>query len=81
MRYETSSLHELNLLLNFDLDTTQQGIKVHKDAEPAMVAAAQSLYDKGLISLSDGGYLTDLGRDACVHAQSLLALLRPPAIA
>ena len=81
MRYETSSLHELNLLLNFDLDTTQQGIKVHKDAAPSMVAAAQSLYNKGLITLSDGGYLTDLGRDACLHAQSLLTLLRAPAMA
>lgn len=81
MRYETSSLDELNLLLKFDLDTTQQGIKVHKDAEPGRVAAAQSLYEKGLISLPDGGYLTDLGREACRHAQTLLSLLRAPALA
>ncbi|NLJ93096.1 MAG: TIGR02647 family protein [Aeromonadales bacterium] len=78
MRYQPELLDELNLLQHFDLDTTQQGIKVHQDAEPAMIAAAKRLYEKGLITLVDGGYLTDLGREASKHAQALLTLLREP---
>lgn len=79
MRYETELLDELNLLLHFDLDTTLQGIKVHNDAEPGMIAAAKRLHEKGLITLPDGGYLTDLGREASEHAQALSTLLRLPA--
>ncbi|GAA3705680.1 TIGR02647 family protein [Oceanisphaera sediminis] len=81
MRYHPDLLNELNLLLHFNLDTTQQGIKVHHDAEPALIAAARRLHDKGLCTLPDGGYLTDLGREASEHAQSLLTLLREPATA
>lgn len=76
MRYNQALMDELNLLLHFDLDTTQQGIKVHHDADPAVIAAAARLHDKGLITLRDGGYLTDLGREATEHAQALLGLLR-----
>ncbi|PSJ48068.1 TIGR02647 family protein [Zobellella endophytica] len=76
MRYNQALLDELNLLLHFDLDTTQQGIKVHHDADPALIGAAQRLYDKGLITLHDGGYLTDLGREAAEHAQGMLGLLK-----
>ncbi|MBL1377586.1 TIGR02647 family protein [Zobellella iuensis] len=76
MRYNQALMDELNLLLHFDLDTTQQGIKVHHDADPAVIAAAVRLHDKGLITLSDGGYLTELGREANEHAQAMLNLLR-----
>lgn len=78
MRYHPDLLNELNLLLHFNLDTTQQGIKVHQDAGTDKVAAAKALYEKGLITLIDGGYLTDLGRDASESAQALLTLLRAP---
>lgn len=81
MRYHPDLLNELNFLLNFSLDTTQQGVKVHKNAEPATIAAAKSLYEKGLITMADGGYLTDLGREASENAQALLTLLREPATA
>ncbi|WP_375058146.1 TIGR02647 family protein [Zobellella sp. DQSA1] len=78
MRYNQALMDELNLLLHFDLDTTQQGIKVHHDADPAVITAAVRLHDKGLITLSDGGYLTELGREASEHAQAMLRLLREP---
>ncbi len=78
MRYHPDLINELNLLLHFNLDTTQQGIKVHHDAEPALIAAAVRLHDKGLSTQPDGGYLTDLGREASEHAQALLTLLRQP---
>lgn len=53
----------------------QEGIKVHSSAEETVIAATRSLFDKGLISQADGGYLTDLGRTASEHAQDLLRIL------
>ncbi len=74
--YTPELMHELNTLLRFDPETTQLGIKVHKDADPAVIAAAERLHGKGLISQADGGYLTRHGREAAEHAQAALALLR-----
>ena len=59
----------------FDLDTGQQGIKVHKSASPAVIAAVQRLFAKRLVTQSDGGYLTSLGREAAEHAQTMFGLL------
>ena len=68
-------VEELNTLLRFDLATSQQGIKIHKDADPAVIAAIHRLHAKGLVTQTDGGYLTSLGRDAAEHAQTLLSIL------
>lgn len=68
-------VEELNTLLRFDLATSQQGIKIHKDADPAIIAAIRRLHAKGLLTQTDGGYLTSLGRDAAEHAQALLSIL------
>jgi len=46
-----------------------QGLKIHNDAEPAVIAAAKRLFDKGIVTLPDGGYLTDLGHDLFEHVQ------------
>lgn len=68
---------EINLLAQFNLANTQEGLKIHQhDAPAAMVAAAQRLHSKGLTSQSDGGYLTSLGLDAAEHSQALLTILR-----
>ena len=78
MPYTPDIVDELNMLVRYNLDTTQAGIKVHKhEAAPAIVAATQRLYDKGLITQEDGGYLTNLGHEAAAEAQSLLGLLHP----
>ena len=69
-------LQEMNLLAQFDLRSMQQGIKVHSDAAADVVAAAQRLFDKGLIDQPDGGYLTSLGLDAAEHVQNLLQILK-----
>lgn len=68
-------LSEMRVLSMFDLSTTQQGIKVHHDAEEAIIQATKRLYGKGLITLEDGGYLTGLGRDAALHVHDLLTIL------
>ncbi|MEI7612491.1 MAG: TIGR02647 family protein [Betaproteobacteria bacterium] len=75
MPYTTDLVHELNALIRFDLDTSQQGIKVHKTADAEVISAVQRLFTKGLITQADGGYLTSLGREAAGHAQTMLGLL------
>ena len=76
MPYNTELVEEINLLTRFDLDTNQAGIKVHSSADASLVKATQRLFDKGLVSQVDGGYLTILGRTAAEHAQDLLQILK-----
>lgn len=68
-------MHEINVLKMFDLSSSQLGIKVHHDAESETIQATQRLFDKGLITQTDGGYLTGLGRDAAEHSTNLLTIL------
>ena len=75
MSYSPELIEEINLLALYNISSIQEGIKVHKAAGAAAVAAAQRLYDKGLITQADGGYLTNLGIEAAEHAQSLLTIL------
>ena len=75
MPFSNDLVDEVNILARYNLDTTQEGIKVHSDAEPQVIAAANRLFEKGLISQADGGYLTGLGRDAAEHAQNLLLIV------
>ena len=66
---------ELSVLIRYNLDTTHQGIKVHSSADSRVVEATRRLYQKGLITQEDGGYLTDLGIEAAKHADALLCIL------
>jgi uncharacterized protein (TIGR02647 family) len=75
MSFTPELIEELKLLTLYNLSTTQEGIKVHKTAEPAAIAAARRLHAKGLITQADGGYLTSLGMDAAKHAQALHTIL------
>ncbi len=69
MTFSPEMVDELNLLLKFPHKSLMQGLKIHHDAEDSTVSAAQRLYDKGITTLPDGGYLTDLGHDLLEHAQ------------
>lgn len=75
MSYSPDLIAELEVLMLFDLTTTQEGIKIHKTAEPEMVAAAERLHEKGFLTQVDGGYLTSLGSEAAEHTQNLFTLL------
>lgn len=75
MQIQQELVDEINVLLQFNLSSMQEGIKVHTNAEPAVIAATQRLYDKDLISQTDGGYLTGLGIEAAEHADKLLRIL------
>ena len=80
MPFNAAAMEELNLLLQFESASTGSGIKVHSRARPEVTAACRNLYDTGLISQEDGGYLTDAGIEALTHVQvlsGLLALKRP----
>lgn len=76
MPISSELLEELKLLSLYNLDTTQEGIKVHSQAEESLQAASKRLFDKNLVSQQDGGYLTELGREAAEHTQSLLSILQ-----
>ena len=76
MPYNSELAEELNILTQFNLDTTQEGVKIHSSANDTVTAAAQRLFDKGLTTQSDGGYLTELGRTAAEHTQNLLLILK-----
>jgi uncharacterized protein (TIGR02647 family) len=69
-------VQEIDLLNLFDLNSVQHGIKIHHEADPARIAAAKRLHDKGMISQVDGGYLTDRGLEAAEHVQAMLRLLQ-----
>ncbi|NOT17153.1 MAG: TIGR02647 family protein [Sulfuriferula sp.] len=75
MNYSQDLVDELNALLRYDLTTLQQGVKVHKTADANVIATVGRLYDKGLITEVDGGYLTDLGREVAEHASMALTIL------
>ena len=77
MRYTEEQMAEIDILIRYNLQSTQQGIKVHSNADKQQINAVQRLFDKGLVTQSDGGYLTDLGRKAAEHAQALLLMLAP----
>ncbi len=68
-------IDELEVLLQFPLDSTQAGIKIHHTAKDSLVNAAQNLFEKGLITQHDGGYLTDLGYEAAEHLQHALRIM------
>jgi len=68
-------LDELELLNLFDLNSTQGGLKVHQNAEKRKVSAASRLFDKGMTTQLDGGYLTDRGVETTEHVQILVKML------
>lgn len=77
MRYTQEQMEEIDILIRYNLQTTQQGIKVHSNANSEQVQAVKRLFEKGLVTQKDGGYLTDLGRKAAEHAQALVLMLAP----
>lgn len=67
MPLDPEIIAELNTLLLYNVTNPQEGIKVHTNAEESRISAAQRLHNKGLVTQADGGYLTDLGREAAEH--------------
>ena len=81
MKFNTAMVDELTLLSQFRVNSSLEGIKVHQEASKSLIEAAERLFDKGLITQFDGGYLTDLGKDAAGHLKSLQSILTVPVTA
>ncbi|VAW78081.1 hypothetical protein MNBD_GAMMA15-1114 [hydrothermal vent metagenome] len=77
MHYTEEQTAELNILIFYSVKTNDQGIKIHSTAPSEKIAAVQRLFEKGLVTHKDGGYLTELGLKAAEHAQSLILMLAP----
>jgi uncharacterized protein (TIGR02647 family) len=73
--YSDNLFEEMKLLAKFPTQSQLEGIKIHNDALPVVISAAKALFDKGLISQSDGGYLTDSGIETVDNLHRVLATL------
>lgn len=73
--YPDSLFDDIKLLAKFPEESHIEGLKVHNDADPAMISSAQSLFNKGLTTQDDGGYLTDSGREMAEHLHTVLDTL------
>ena len=76
MTITTEMLNEMNILLQFPENSMMNGIKIHHDADPALIDATKRLYNKGFIDQPDGGYLTDAGIELHEHLRVLNSALR-----
>ena len=77
MHIDPELIDELNLLRRFGMGGPV-AMDVHDNPDPAVVAAAERMHEKGLITQPDGGELTDSGREAVEHMNQLFNLLDPP---
>jgi uncharacterized protein (TIGR02647 family) len=78
MAFTSEQVAELELLLLFPDNSMMQGLKIRHDADPNKISAAKRMFEKGIITQADGGYLTDLGYDLQKHANILHMGLQPP---
>jgi uncharacterized protein (TIGR02647 family) len=78
MKLNADLVDEFTLLSQFRLNSSLEGIKVHAEASKHLIDASQRLFEKGLITQFDGGYLTDLGKDAAEHLANLHTILTTP---
>ena len=77
MNLDSELINELSLLRRFSMGGAV-AMNVQDNPDPAVIAAAQRMFAKGLITTSDGGQLTDSGQEAVGHMERLLNLLDPP---
>ena len=75
MPFTKDQIDEMEILIRFNPSSTMEGIKVHKTAKPELIEAVSRLYEKKMVTHKDGGYLTDLGREAAEIAQTLFTML------
>lgn len=73
--YPEHLFDELKLLAKFPEESHLEGLKIHHNAEPDIIKSAQSLFNKGMITQVDGGYLTDSGREMVEHLHTVLDTL------
>lgn len=77
MQIEPELIEELSLLKRISQNSTE-AINIPASSDPAIVAAATRLAEKGIISGSEDGHLTESGREAVEHMNRLFNQLSPP---
>ena len=77
MHIDHELVEEISLLRRFSMGGPV-AMDVHDNPDPTVIAAAQRMFDKGLITSASGGQLTDSGREAVDHLEKLFNLLDPP---
>ena len=75
MNFNSELMAEMNMLVKFSRSSEMSGLKVHSNADADIIMATERLFAKGLVTDKDGGYLTNLGRDAAEHAKEVLRIL------
>jgi len=70
--YPDNLFEEIKLLAKFPQESHLEGLKIHHNAAPQMIDAAKALFNKGLTTQTDGGYLTDSGREMAEHLHTVL---------
>lgn len=77
MHIDPELIEELNLLRRFSMGGPV-AMDVHDNPDPAVIAAAERMFGKGLITAADGGELSASGHEAIEHMNRLFNLLDPP---
>jgi uncharacterized protein (TIGR02647 family) len=78
MKLDQEFLEEMAILSLFNEHTLQEGIKVHgHKASESDVNATKRLFEKGIVTQADGGYLTNLGKEAVEHLFDLAKMVNP----
>jgi len=77
MHIDPELIDELNLLRRFSMGGPV-AMDVQDNPDPAVIAAAERMFGKGLITATDGGELTANGHEAIEHMNRLFNLLDPP---
>ena len=70
--YPDNLFEEIKLLAKFPEESHMEGLKVHNDADAGLITSAKALFNKGLTTQNDGGYLTDSGREMAEHLHTVL---------
>jgi uncharacterized protein (TIGR02647 family) len=73
--YPENVFDEIKLLAKFPQESHLDGLKIHHSAGEITLKSAKSLFGKGLITQSDGGYLTDSGREMAESLHKVLDTL------
>ena len=78
MHLEPELIEELSLLRRMSQDSSLDGISLQASTDPAVSAAVTRLMQKGILSHSGDGRLTESGAEAAEYMNRLFNLLSPP---
>ena len=77
MYIDQDIVDELNLLTRFSRSSALDSFDIPEDAKSSVKSAAHRLFQKGIITRKDGGYLTERGSQAAECVNQLESYLGP----